>query len=84
MFLRFIQISGEERPSGTGAVDLVKDGRTGAGHPVSVAEVECDVEGEMERPASEFLPTRRTAAPGSRIPCDIPSISDLESEWKNA
>ena len=63
MVLRFIQISREERPCGTGAVDLVKDGRTRTGHPGSVAGVECDVEGEMARIASEFLPTSRAAGP---------------------
>ena len=63
MVLRFVQISSEERPCGTGAVDLVKYGRTRTAHPVSVAGVDCDVEGEMARPASEFLPTSSTAGP---------------------
>ena len=63
MFLRFVQISREERPCGAGAVDLVKDGRTGTAHPVSVAGVGCDVEGGSDRLLSESASTSRTASP---------------------
>ena len=68
MFLRFTQISGEERPRGAGAVDLVEHGTTGTGDPVSVAEVGCDVEGEMDRPLSESAPTSRTTGPAGLDP----------------
>ena len=69
MFLRFVQFSDEKRPCGAGAVDLIKDGRTGTEHPVSVAGVGSDVEGESARPLSEFASKRRAGGRTGLDPC---------------
>ena len=45
MLLRFVQFSNEKRSRGASAVHLVEHGRTGTGHPVSVAGVGRDIEG---------------------------------------
>ena len=63
MLLGFIQLPGEERPCRAGAVHLVEDGGSEAEHPESVAGVGCDVEGEMARPASEFVPSSPSKGP---------------------
>ena len=60
---RFVQFSDEERPCGACAVDLIEDGRTGTEHPVSVAAHRCDVEGGLDRPASEFVPSSPIEGP---------------------
>ena len=61
--MRFVQISGEERPGGAGAVHLIEDGGSAAEHSVSVAGVGRGVEGELAHPASEFVPSKPTAGP---------------------
>ena len=66
MLLRFVQFSDEKRPCGAGAVDLVKDGRTGTGHPVSVAWTRCAIEGGLDRSRSKSA-TRGLASGPTRI-----------------
>ena len=61
--MRFVQFSDEKRPRGAGAVDLVKDGRTGTGHPVSVARARCGIEGELDRPLSGSAPSSLASGP---------------------
>lgn len=67
--MRFVEVSHEERPCSPGAADLVEDGRTGAKHPGSVAGLGCDVERELDRPASEFVPSR---------PIECPTVVELD------
>ena len=73
VFLRFVQFSNEERPCRAGTVHLVEDGGSGTEHPVSVAGVGRDVEGELARPASEFVPSSPTAGP-TVVELDGPAI----------
>ena len=63
MLVRFVEFSDEKRPCGAGAVDLVEDGRTGTGHPGSVAGLGCEVQGGSDRAASELVPSSPTAGP---------------------
>ena len=63
VLVRFVQFSDEKRPRGASAVHLVKDGRTGTGHPVSVAQARCGIEGDLDRSASESAPSSLASGP---------------------
>ena len=56
MLERFLEFSHEERPRGACAVDLVEERRPGTEHAGSVARTRSEIEGELARPLSEFVP----------------------------